>query len=119
MVYCISVWGRISKAKMESIFSLQKKCLRILYGDLEGFLGKFSTSARTRPYGEQRLGPDFYCREHTKPSFTDHKILAVHNLHKYMTINEFANIIKYREPHSLFDKLRISKRNNENCNHEN
>ena len=50
LIYGITVWGGESKTKLEPLFNLQKKCLRILFGDKEAYyLDKFRTSVRTRP----------------------------------------------------------------------
>ena len=50
MTYCITVFGTVSKTCSEKLFKIQKHCIRILFGDLEKYLGKFKTSARTRPF---------------------------------------------------------------------
>ena len=42
----------------------------------------------------QQIPPhSFYCKENTKPLFTQPKILTVHNLHRYMTTNEISKVI--------------------------
>ena len=41
-------------------------------------MDKFSTCARTRPFGDQFLTSDFYVKEHTKPIFKDKKILTLY-----------------------------------------
>ena len=64
--YCISVWGGTKKKLIDRIFTLQKSAIRYLFGDYESFLDKFNTAARTQPIGEQCLGSNFYCKEHTK-----------------------------------------------------
>ena len=51
-------------------YLVQKKCLRILFGNLEQFLDNFNTCARARPFGAQILSSQFYMREHTKPIFS-------------------------------------------------
>ena len=58
--YCISVWGGVPGKKTDVLFRIQKKCLRIYFGDREAFLDKFCTAARTRPFGEQYLSKSFY-----------------------------------------------------------
>ena len=78
------------------------------------FLEKFCTAARTRPYGHQKLGVDFYRREHTKPFFNKHKILTVHNLYKYMSMNEIAKVLQSRTPNVLYENIILSSRNNGN-----
>ena len=107
--------GGTPNKRIEPLHRLQKKCIRILFGDLEKYFNKFCTAARTRPFGEQKLGSDFYImRDHTKPIFNEQKILTIHNLHKYMTVNEILNILKNRTPCGLYELLKISKRNEEN-----
>ena len=46
--YGISVWGKTCKRNIDTIFRLQKKCTRILFGDLDQFLDKYCTAARTQ-----------------------------------------------------------------------
>ena len=98
----------MSKYKTDKLFRMQKKCLRILYGNLKAYLEKFCTAARVRPYGEQELGSDFYQQEHTKPIFTNYKILTLQNLHKYMTINELMKIVKYSYPNPIYNEIKLS-----------
>ena len=64
--YCISVRGGTKKKLIDRIFTLQKSAIRYLFGDYESFLDKFNTAARTRPFGEQCLSANSYCKEHTK-----------------------------------------------------
>ena len=59
ILYGISVWGGIPQYRMDKIFRLQKKCLRILFGNLEQFMDKFNTCARARPFGDQILSSQF------------------------------------------------------------
>ena len=67
----------------EKLFTIQKHCMRILFGDKEAYLDKFKTSCRTRPIETQILGTAYYMKEHTKPLFHKHKILAFKNLYSY------------------------------------
>ena len=110
LAYGISVWGGTSNNKLNPIFKIQKRCIRILFGDKEAYLDKFKTCARTRPYGEQTLGQDFYIKEHTKPLFNKHKLLTVQNLYFYHCSNETLKILKHRTPISLFSLFEFSKR---------
>ena len=111
LAYCISVWGGTKKKLIEKIFTLQKRAVRYLFSDYDGYLDNFNTAARTRAFGEQRLDSNFYCKEHTKPVFVKN-LLTVHNLFKYMAINEIAKIICLKSPFALLKKLHISERNN-------
>ena len=64
----------------------QKSCIRILLGDREAYLEKFNTCCRTRSIETQKLGVEFYKREHTKPIFHKTGILAYQNLYNYHII---------------------------------
>ena len=47
MSYCITVFGTVCKKCSEKLLKIQKHCIRILFEDLEKYLDKFKTSART------------------------------------------------------------------------
>ena len=101
--YGITVWGGVSNKKLEPLFKLQKKCMRILFGDKEAYLNKFETCARSRPLDNQFLGQEFYSREHTKPLFNQHGIMNVRNLHIKRSfdcgyIRGSSNCLKPRDP---------------------
>ena len=105
LAYCISVWGGIPDSKMSKLFVVQKKCVRALFGDYNAFIDKFKTCSRSRPFGNQILGEEFYIKEHTKPIFKKFEILAVKNLYTYHCFMEIFKIIKFKCPiaiHSLF-----------------
>ena len=93
---------------------MQKRIVRYLFGDVDSYLNKLSTSARTRPFGMQVLGKEFYCKEHTKLLFSQQSLLTVQNLHTYMSINEIAKIITFGAPSLLKESISISSRNNNN-----
>ena len=46
-------------------------------GDKAAYLEKFKTSVRSRVYGAQVLGSDFYVREHSKPLFNNQNIFTL------------------------------------------
>ena len=106
----ISVWGGISNNRLESLFVTQKKCVRIMFGDNEAYLDKFKTAARTRPLEKQKLGKDFYEKEHTKPLFKENRLLTVHNLYKYTCLMEMFKINRLESPNSLLNLFQISSR---------
>jgi hypothetical protein len=108
--YCISVWGGATQYRISSLWTIQKQCVRVLFGDREAFHDKFNTCARTRPYDQQVLGNKFYMPEHTKPLFATYKILSVHNLYTYHCFMETYKILKFRTPWSLYEKYNISER---------
>ena len=81
-----------------------------MFGDKEAYINKMSTSARTRPKSHQKLGHDFYEKEHTKPLFKSNNLLTVHNLYKYTCLLEMFKIIKAESPSSLYTLLHKSPR---------
>ena len=54
------------------------------------------------------MSPHNFCLEHTKPLFTEHKLLTLHSLYYKHTFIEMFKIIKFREPRGLFEKILIS-----------
>ena len=99
--YGISAWGGVSRTSIEPLFITQKKCIRVLFGNRIAYLEKFNTCARTRTYGNQMLGTEFYEHEHSKPLFKKYNFLTVHNLYKYHCLLEMFKIVKLRKPVNL------------------
>ena len=81
-----------------------------MFGDTEAYNEKFKTSARCREFGSQRLGAEFYMKEHTKPLFEKHSILTVQNLYSYHCFNEVLKILKLKTPYPLYSNYQISRR---------
>ena len=108
--YCISVWGGAAKQRISSLFTAQKYCLRVLFGDRLAYLDKFKTCARTRPIGQQKLDQKFFIKEHTKPIFKHNNILAIQNLYTYHCYLELYKIMKFRAPISLHEGYTCSSR---------
>ena len=111
LIYGISVWGGVSHDKLEKLFIIQKKCVRILFGDQQKYNDKFCTCARTRHFGKQILGQEFYIKERSKPIFNRQKLLTVHNLYSYYTALEILKILKLRTPMSIFSFFELSDLN--------
>ena len=107
LTYGISAWGSVSTNRLKKIFSIQKRCIRLLFGEELNFdhAEYYKTCARARSINEQ-LAPKEYALEHTKPLFTKLKLLTVHNLHKLFMLNEIFKIRKYRYPISLLTLLK-------------
>ena len=108
--YGISVWGGIGFAKINKLFTVQKRCIRMFFGDYNRFKNKFMTCVRVRLFENQKLGSSFFEKEHIKPLFNGHKILAVHNLYAYHCTIEIYKILKLRSPMSIYSCISISKR---------
>ena len=110
LAYGISVWGGANNCDLEALYLLQKKCVRILFGDKEAYLEKFKTCVRTRPHDEQKLGHNFFVKEHTKPLFKGNHILTIYNLYAYQTLIVLYKVLKLKTPYPLYCSFNISKR---------
>ena len=112
MSYAISVWGGVSNNILEKLFITQKRCIRMLFGTELTFDNPeyYNKCARAKTYNEH-MHPN-YELEHTKPIFKQLNILTVHNLYNYHVTIELFNIIKFRRPYTLFEKLEVSRLNN-------
>ena len=108
--YGITVWGGVSDNKLLPLFRIQKKCMRILFGDTKAYLEKFKTCVRTRSLDSQILDEKFYAKEHSKLLFNNNKILSVHNLYIYHCTLEVYKVLKLRSPISVYSLFQLSKR---------
>ena len=111
--YCITLFGHVSKNYVQKLFTVQKHCIRILFGDLDAYLNKLKTCARCRPIDNQVLGQEFFTKEHTKPLFHKLGILVFKNLYNYHICLETLKILKSKTPYCLYILYTISNRNNE------
>ena len=102
--YCISCWGAIPSSKLQGIFAIQKRCIRLLFGSEYSFdhSGYYETCARVRTYTEH-ISKKNFCLEHTKPLFNKHKILTIFNLCTYHTFINTFKILKIQSPVSLYN----------------
>ena len=112
--YGISVWGGIKPSKLKSVFKVQKKVIRVIFGDREQFLNKFKTCVRARPFHEQKLTAEFYIKEHSKPLFNQQKIMILQNLYFYHSCCEIFKIFKFFSPLPLYNLFNFSKRSHKN-----
>ena len=130
LTYGISCWGGSYKSKLQKIFCIQKRCVRILFGETYSFDHPeyYYSCARTKTYTEHMAKKDFTL-EHTKPLFVKHGLLSIHNLYILRSLIELLKIVKLHSPislHSFFKyvslnssfrlhlpiiRLEISKRN--------
>lgn len=110
LTYGITAWGNASKSKLKVLFTIQKRCLRLLFGEKLNFDHKefYETCARARSYQEHKKPRDFEL-EHTKPLFNRYKLLNIFNLYKQFTFLETFKILKYKYPLSFTDKLKLKK----------
>ena len=104
VTYCISCWGGTPKLKLLKIFALQKRCVRLLFGNQFTFDHPeyYETCARVRTF-EENMTPKNFCLEHTKPLFVEHKLLSLENLFKFHSFMEVFKILKLHSPISLYE----------------
>ena len=109
--YCISSWGGIPDYKLKSVFAIQKRCIRLLFGNEYSYdhAGYYETCARARTYAEH-MSPKKYCLEHTKPVFNEYKILNLSNLYVQQTFVELFKTLKIHTPISMFNLFSLSIR---------
>ena len=109
--YCISTWGGVSCNKLSTLFSIQKRCIRLLFGKIPTYdhASYYETCARTRTYAEH-MEKKNYQLEHTKPIFNTEKILSLHHLYIKHTFIELFKIVKERLPYALFELFVLSPR---------
>ena len=102
-LFGISCWGGSYKSKLQKIFCLQKRCIRILFGRTYSFDHHefYYSCARTKTYTEHMAQKDFNL-EHTKPLFVKNNLLTIHNLYIMRSLNELLKIVKFHSPISLF-----------------
>ena len=110
LCYGITAWGGVSKNLLKSLFTTQKKCIRIMFGDKDAYMAKFETCARTRTFESRILGREFFQREPSKPLFCNNSHLTVHNLYKYHCIVEMFKVVKLRIPISIYELMKRSRK---------
>ena len=125
LCYGITSWGGVPESKLCPLFKIQKRCIRILFGNKEKYLNKFKTCCRVRPVEEQMLGQEHYEKEHTKPLLNKHNLMTVHNSYVYHLGMDTFKTLKYRIPsiefqhmHSLSTSLYLSVIINYKNNHQ-
>ena len=81
----ITVWVSMPDNQLNKLFNAQINVMRVLFGDREKFVDKFTTRNRTRvrPYSEQNLPSEFYIQDHNKPLFNKNTIINLKNLYFY------------------------------------
>ena len=111
MSYCISSWGGVSDYKLQSIFAIQKRCVRLLFGGKCSYDNAeyYATCARARTYKEH-TSPKNYCLEHTKLIFSKHEILNLHNLFVQQSFMGLYKVFKTHTPISIFEIFQQSSR---------
>ena len=100
LIYGITSWGGACPSKLEKVFNLQKRYIRILFGNKVSFdhAGFYETCARARPLTSINTDEINYELENTKPLFNNNNLLTVHNLYKLQIITETFKIKKIQLP---------------------
>ena len=113
MNYCISCWGGVSESKLQTIFAVQKRCIRLLHGKKFSFdyAGYYETCTQSHSYKEQ-MSPKNYCLEHTKPIFNECSILNLSNLYVHQTFIGMFKAMKDHTPISVYDMFNLGQHSN-------
>ena len=82
MNYCISSWGGVSESKLQTIFAVQKRCIRLLFG---------------RKFSFDHAG--YY-------------VLNLSNLYVHQTFMSMFKVMKEHTPISVYNMFNLSQRNN-------
>ena len=108
LTYCISAWGGVAKYKLNKLFSIQKRCIRLLLGNKLSFDHSefYETCARAKTFKQHKESKD-YALEHTKPLFNDNELLTIHNLYNKHIFIETYKIMKHHSPISMFSEFNI------------
>ena len=108
LTYGISCWGGTYSTKLQKLFNIQKRCIRILFGKTLSFDHPefYLTCARTRTY-EQHIAPTDYTLEHTKPLFKKNGFLTMQNLYILRSLIELFKIIKLQSPVSIYNTFKF------------
>ena len=111
MSYCISSWGGVSPYRLSKLFSIQKRCVRLLFGSKTSFdrAEYYETCARARPYSEH-IAKRSFALENTKPIFNTEKIMSIHNLYTQHISTELFKILKLHQTISLSSLFQKSSR---------
>ena len=111
MSYCISSWGGVTPYRLSKLFSIQKRCVRLLFGSKPSLdrTEYYETCARARPYSEH-IAKRSFALENTKPIFNTEKIMSIHNLYTQHISTELFKILKLYQPISLSSLFQKSSR---------
>ena len=108
LTYGISCWGGIYSTKLQKLFNIQKRCIRILFGESLSFdhAEYYLTCARIRTYQQHKALKDFTL-EHTKPLFKKHNFLTIQNLYILRSLVELFKILKLQSPVSIYNTFKF------------
>jgi len=109
--YCISSWGGVPSYKLACLSSIQKRCVRLLFGEHLSYdhAEFYETCARTRTF-ENHVAKKNFELENTKPIFNKHKILNLHHLYVQHTFVDLFKIMKDHTPISVYELFHLSPR---------
>ena len=113
LTYGISCWGGVYPSKLQKLFNLQKRCIRILFGESYSFDHPeyYTSCARARTYLDHISLKD-YTLEHTKPIFNKHSLLTIQNLYTSRALTELLKTMKYQSPSPIYEKLKLCPKTN-------
>ena len=111
LTYGITCWGGAYTSKLQKLFNIQKRCIRMLFGEIYSFDHPeyYYTCARLITYAEYKTDKN-YTLEHTKPLFNKLGFLTLYNLYTLRVLVEFFKILKIHSPISLYNSFNFCPR---------
>ena len=108
LTYGITCWGGAYSSKFQKLFNIQKRCLRILFGEIPSFDHEeyYQTCARARTY-QSHMTPRDFSLEHTKPLFNCNQLLTMQSLYVHKSLTELFKILKFKTPIALSELFRL------------
>ena len=88
----ITSWGGNPESKLRPLSKIQKRCIRIIFGNKNKYLAKNTE------------------KDYIKPLLNMHNLMTVHNLYVYHCSMDTFKTLKYRIPISLYSLYLLSYR---------
>ena len=98
--------------KLKTLFSVQKRCVRLLFGkELTLDNAEYYESCARVKTCEEHTKENLFQLVHTKPIFNDMNQLSLHHLYIYHTFIDTLKILKYIMPISHFKLFKVVHEN--------
>ena len=114
ITYAISCWGGIYPSKLQKLFSIQKRWLRIIFGETLSFDHSeyYLSCARTKTYDEHVALKDWKTINlNTQNRYLiKNSLLTLQNLYIARTLVELFKILKLQSPIYIYNSLKFCPR---------
>ena len=95
-------------SKLHKLFNIQKRCIRIFFGESYSFDHPeyYATCCRTKTY-QVHVALKEYALGHTKPLFNKHSLLTLHNLYVSRSLLELIKVLKLHSPSPIYESIQF------------